>query len=242
MLREVATRYGRAPGGYLWAVIEPLGTLLIVSAAFSLLLRNPSLGDSFILFYAAAFLPFNVFSGIAHVTMQAIAFSRPLLRFPTVGWIDALMARFILNALTLLLVSYVLVLGILWATGTRTLIDLPPVLAAFGLSLLLGFGVGAFNCAVQGLFPIYGTLWGIVTRPLMLASAILFIVEDLPKFAQTILWFNPLVHITGLSRAGFYPVYAPTYLSQVYVLLCALVPMALGLLLLRRHHLAILNR
>ncbi|MCC5956800.1 MAG: hypothetical protein JJU07_11910, partial [Natronohydrobacter sp.] len=37
MLREMATRYGRTPGGYLWAVVEPLGMILILGYAWSLL-------------------------------------------------------------------------------------------------------------------------------------------------------------------------------------------------------------
>lgn len=242
MLREMATRYGASPGGYAWAVLEPLGTLLILSLAFSLLLRNPSLGESFILFYATAFLPFNVFSGITNAMMHAMMFSKALLKYPAVKWMDAVLARFLLNALTLLLVSYILLVSIMWITGTRTVVDMPYVISAFALALALAFGIGTFNCAMRGLFPIYGTIWGIVTRPLMIASAVLYIMEDLPRFAQDILWYNPLVHITGLSRVGFYPIYAPGYINSVYVLACALIPMVLGLLLLRQHHQAILNR
>ncbi len=242
MLREIATRYGASPGGYAWAVVEPLGTLFVLSLAFSLLLRSPSLGESFILFYATAFLPFNLFNGISNAMMHAMAFSKALLKYPAVSWIDTLLARFILNAITMLLVSYILLVAILWFTGTRTVIDMPPVIAAFALALALAFGIGVFNCALRGLFPIYGTLWGIVTRPLMIASAVLYIMEDLPTFAQEVLWYNPLVHISGLSREGFYPIYAPDYINPVYVLICALVPMVMGLLLLRRHHQAILNR
>ena len=95
MLREMATRYGASPGGYAWAVVEPLGTLFVLALAFSLLLRNPSLGESFILFYATAFLPFNVFNGISNAMMQAMMFSKALLKYPAVSWIDTLIARFL---------------------------------------------------------------------------------------------------------------------------------------------------
>ncbi|WP_299555908.1 ABC transporter permease [uncultured Tateyamaria sp.] len=242
MLREMATRYGASPGGYAWAVLEPLGTLFVLSLAFSLLLRNPSLGESFILFYATAFLPFNMFNGIATAMTNAMMFSKALLKYPAVSWMDALLARFFLNALTMMLVSYILLVSIMWFTGTRTVVDMPPVITAFALALALAFGIGTFNCAIRGLFPVYATIWGIVTRPLMIASAALYIMEDLPKFAQDVLWYNPLVHITGLSRVGFYPIYTPDYINPVYALACALIPMVIGLLLLRQHHLAILNR
>ncbi len=242
MLREMATRYGAKPGGYAWAVAEPLGTLFILSVAFSLLLRNPSLGESFFLFYATGFLPFNLFNGIANALTRAISFSKALLKYPAVGWMDAILARFVLNALTLLLVAYVLLVSIMVLTGTRTVIDMPPVIGGFCLAMALGFGIGTFNCALTGLFPIYSTVWSILTRPLLIASAVLYIVEDLPRGVQDVLWYNPLVHVTGLVRAGFYPIYDPGYISPAYVLICAMVPTAIGLLLLRRHHLAILNR
>ena len=32
MLREMSARYGRSPGGYLWALLEPLGAILILSS------------------------------------------------------------------------------------------------------------------------------------------------------------------------------------------------------------------
>lgn len=242
ILREMATRYGAKPGGYAWAVAEPLGMLFILSLAFSLLLRSPSLGESFILFYATAFMPFYLFNAIAGMLTNAINFSKALLKYPAVGWMDALLARFILNALTVLLVSYVLLVSILWLTGTRTVIDMPPVIAAFTMAMVLGFGIGTFNCALRGLFPIYGTFWSILTRPLMIMSAVIYIVEDLPRNVQDVLWYNPLVHITGLSRSGFYPIYDPDYITPTYVMACALIPMVGGLMLLKRHHLAILNR
>ena len=39
VLREMSTRYGRTPGGFLWALLQPLATVLILGFAFSLLAR-----------------------------------------------------------------------------------------------------------------------------------------------------------------------------------------------------------
>ncbi|MBR9762451.1 MAG: sugar ABC transporter permease, partial [Rhodobacteraceae bacterium] len=62
MLREMATSQGRAPGGYLWAVLEPVAGITLMSLIFSLALRNPSLGVTFPLFYATGMLPFTLFT------------------------------------------------------------------------------------------------------------------------------------------------------------------------------------
>ena len=66
--------------------------------------------------------------------------------------------------------------------------------------------------------------------------------ETIPDPYQGYLWYNPLVHIIGIMRKGFYPTYDANYASPVYVLAIALSSLALGLLLLWRYHAEILNR
>ncbi|MGC9371091.1 MAG: ABC transporter permease [Paracoccaceae bacterium] len=241
ILREMSTRYGRSPGGYLWAVLEPIGAILMLTFGFSLLLRSPSLGNSFILFYATGYLPLSLYMSTSNMVARAIGFSRPLLVYPSVTWADAVLARWILNTLTGLMVTYLLLAGILAVIDTRIALDILPILAALAMAALIGLGVGVMNCVLFGMFPVWTQVWTIVTRPLFLASGIFFIMEDLPPLAQKILWYNPLIHITGLMRTGFYPMYAPDYVSVVFVLSVALVCTALGLVLLRRYHQDILN-
>ena len=242
MLREMSTRYGRTPGGYLWAVAEPLGMIVILAIAFSLLVRTPSLGESFILFYATGYLPFHLFQVLSNQILRAMLFSRPLLNYPVVTWMDTILARFALNTLTSVLVAYVMLAVILALTDTRAVLDMGPILGGFGLAMMLGLGFGALNCALTGLFPVWQQLWSIVTRPLFIASAVIFILEDLPASAQDLLWWNPLVHVTGLVRTGFYATYAPNYISVLYTMGVALVAMLAGFLLLRRFHRDILSR
>ena len=242
ILREMSTRYGKSPGGYIWAVIEPLGAIMILAIGFSLLLRTPSLGTSFLLFYATGYLPFNLYQTLALQVSNGIAFSKPLLYYPVVSWVDAILARFILNSLTAVLISYILIAGIRAAIDIRTVIDMGPILWAMGLGMLMGLGVGTLNCVIKGLFPVYEAFWGILTRPMFIASGVLFIYEDLPAAAQDILWYNPIFHITGLMRAGIYPTYSASYASKLYVASIGLTVLTLGLVLLRRYHRDLMER
>jgi capsular polysaccharide transport system permease protein len=241
MLREMSTRYGRSPGGYLWAVIEPLGMLALMSVGFSLLLRSPALGESFILFYATGYLPFTFYTTLSSMVARAINFSKPLLAYPSVTWLDALLARFVLNTLTALTVSSLIFAGILLTTETRTVIELDPIIAAMSMAALLGLGIGTLNCFLVGVAPVWDMIWSIAMRPLFLASGVLFLYGDMPRPVREVLWYNPLLHVTGLMRTGFYPMYAPDYVSPVYVFGVAFATLVFGLLLLRRHHRAILN-
>ena len=242
MLREMSTRYGRTPGGYIWSILEPMAAILFLSIGFSLLLRSPSLGTSFLLFYTTGYLPFNFYNELAGRIAKSIDFSKPLLKFPAVNWFDAVLARFLLNSLTNVLISVLLLMLVLSIVENRAVLNLWPVVEAFALTMVLGLGMGTMNCVLIGMFPIWDVIWSIVTRPLFLASGIIYIYEDLPKMAQDILWFNPLIHLTGLARTGFYPTYSPSYISVPFVLMTSLVLLAMGLLLLRRYNRVILNR
>jgi len=242
MLREMSTRYGRTPGGYIWAILEPIGALIVMSVAFAVLMRSPPLGNSFILFYASGYLVFTIYANVAGQVQGAISFSKPLLLYPAVSWIDAILARFALNLLTNVVVSTIVLFGILHVTPAVASLTFGPMVLAVILSAVLGLGLGTFNCLLVGLFPAWGQVWGIVTRPLFLVAGVIFTYEMMPEAVQGILWYTPWIHITGLFRTGIYPTYSPDYISVLLVLAWALIPLVLGLLLLRRHHQDILNR
>jgi len=242
VLREMSTRYGRTPGGYLWGIIEPLAAIMVLSIAFSLVMRTPALGTSFLLFYSTGYLPFNLYQALSNTISKAITFSKPLLKYPAVTWVDALTARFLLNSLTSLLITVLLVSGILAVIDSRTVLDFPKIVSGLSLAMILGLGVGVLNCALSGLFPLWEMIWSIFTRPLFLASGVIFLYDTMPPLAREILWYNPLIHVIGRMRTGFYPTYTAPYINEVYVLSIALICLALGLILLGRYHRDILNR
>lgn len=236
ILREMATRYGRSPGGYIWAILEPLGTIFILSIGFSLLINAPPLGNSFILFYAAGYMPFSLYQSTSTLVSHSINFSRPLLFYPAVTWVDAVLARFALNALTGILVSLILMTGILATADTRVVLDMPPIILAMALALLLGLGIGTLNCVLNGLFPAWAQIWAIANRPLFLISGIFFLYDEMSLTLRNILWYNPLVHIIGLMRTGFYPTYRADYLAPSYVIVIGLCTLFFGVVLLGRYH------
>jgi len=241
ILREMSTSFGRSPGGYLWAVVQPVAAVSLMTLIFSAALRTPSLGTSFGLFYATGFLPFTVYMQLSNKIAGSLKFSRQLLRYPSVRYIDAIIARFLLNFLTLIAVSYLLITVIMVSFGIQTILDLPTIFLAFSLAALLGLGVGCLNCFLTMRFPIWESIWSILSTPMFILSAIFFVLEDIPVKFQKVLWFNPVAHITGLTRAGFYPTYEASYVSVLYVASFGLITLALGLVLLNRFHRDLLN-
>lgn len=242
ILREMGATYGNSPGGYIWAVLQPLGMIYIMSIAFSLFVRSPALGTSFILFYATGYLPYGLYGEISSKTARALRYSSALLAYPGVTWIDALLARFILTLLTDVAVMCIVITAILLSVDTHTVINIVPIGTAIFLAALFGLGVGLMNCLLGGLFPLYAIAWGIVSRPLMIASCVLFLYEDVPRVVQDILWWNPLVHVTGLFRRGVFPTYDATYVSLTYGFGMALTLIALGLIFLRAYYKNVLEK
>ena len=66
--------------------------------------------------------------------------------------------------------------------------------------------------------------------------------ETLPEPFRSILWYNPLVHVVGLVRSGFYSNYSPDDISVLYVLGISGGSLLVGLLFLSRYHRDLLSR
>jgi capsular polysaccharide transport system permease protein len=236
MLREMVTTYGRSPGGYVWAILEPVAAIGLLSLAFSLAFAKPSLGTSFPLFYATAYLPYMLFHDVGNKVATSLTFSKPLMAYPAVTYVDAILARFLLNFMTHVMVFAIVMTGIIATMRSPVIVDLPMMLNALGMAAALGLGIGTLNCYLMLAFPAWERIWQILTRPLFILSGVFFLYEDVPTEFQAVLWFNPLYHITGAMRDAFYATYDAAYVSPAYVYGIAAVTFAVGLMALRNSH------
>jgi len=241
MLREMGTTYGRSPGGYIWAVLEPIGVIIILSLAFSLIVRTPSLGSNFVLFYATGYLPFQVYNNVATKTSGALNFSRALLAYPSVTWLDAVCGRLALEFITSTAVFIIVMIAIITFVESHVILDFIPIIIGLVLAASFGLGAGMINSLLFKILPVWKSIWNIVTRPMIIASGVLFIMEDMPQPVQDILWWNPVIHATGLVRTGFYPTYHASYLSLTYAFGFAMVLITLGLLFLSSYYKTVLE-
>lgn len=241
MLREMSSTYGRSAMGYLWALLEPIAGIMLLTFVFSLALRAPPLGTSFPLFYACGLLPFLAYLDISQKMAQAVRFSRQLLFYPGVSFIDALLARLLLNGMTQLMVAGLVFAAIILAYGLDVIIDPPALALAAAMTLALGAGIGTLNCFLLSSFPSWERIWAILNRPVLIVSGVFFLFDSIPPPYRGYLWWNPLVHIIGQTRKGIYATYDAAYVSPGYVFFLSLVLATLGVIFLRRHYLDIIN-
>ncbi|HVG48290.1 MAG TPA: ABC transporter permease [Rubellimicrobium sp.] len=242
ILREMATTYGRKPGGYVWTILEPVAGIAIMSWLFMTVgLRHPSLGTNFPIFYATGLLPFFVFTNVSQRVAQSLRYSSRLLAYPRVTVLDALLARYILNLLTQFLVAYIVIAGVLIFQDTGTQLVLSHIVLGFAMAGALAAGIGLLNCFLTSMFTVWGTFWSLITRPLVFLSGVMILVEELPEAFRAYLLWNPIVHVVAEVRSGFFHGYDPPYISPAYVFGVSLVSGVLGLLLLWRFHRDILE-
>ena len=241
LLREMSTTYGRSALGYFWAILEPVAGIALMTFVFSFALRAPAIGTNFPLFFASGVLPFMAYSDCTAKVAQSLLFSRALLHYPGVTFVDTLIGRFLMSFMTNIMVAFVLLTGIIVVFELRLILDVPKIVLGFTMAFALGLGIGTLNCFLLTASPGWARVWAVLNRPLFIISCVFFVFDTIPQPYRDWLWWNPLVHVVGATRSGIFATYDAPYVSPIYVFTVSLICGALGLLLLRQYHKDLLN-
>lgn len=241
MLREMSTTYGRSALGYFWAVLEPSAGIILLTAIFSLAFVDPAIGTSFPLFYATGMMPFLAYTDVSQKTSVALRFSKALMFYPRVTFVDALIARFLTNAISQILITAIVFWVIIVFSRLDVLLAPVAIFNGFLMAFALALGIGTLNCYLLSVYPFWERAWAVLNRPMFIISGIFYVFNSVPMPYRDWLWWNPLVHIIGQVRRGVYPTYDGSYVSPLYVYSISAVCFATGLLLLRRYHRDISN-
>ncbi|MGV1948267.1 MULTISPECIES: ABC transporter permease [unclassified Agrobacterium] len=234
LVREMSTRFGSKPGGYIWAIIDPAGHIAFMSLIFMAITHTPALGKSFPLFFATGYLAFQFYAAMASFLNGAIKANRTLLSYPNVAPIDTVAARYILQAGTTSVVSFCVLGVILLTVDQPVYLNWPAIIEAAFAATMLGLGTGIFNNVAALRFPLYEQVFNIINRPMFLISGVFFLPDALPGPIRDIVLLNPLVHVVMLFRKGFYPEYRAEMMNMTYLYSFALSILFMGLLLFTR--------
>ena len=241
MLREMSTSYGRSPGGYFWAVAEPVAGIAFLSFVFALIFRHPPVGVSFPMFYATGMVPFLMFNDLHNKVAQSLMYSKSLLAYPTVTFVDALIARFLTNLITEVMIAYLVLGGSMVLFEGKMNVNMVPVVLGLSMAAALALGIGTLNAYFFSRMPILQQAWSVMMRPMAIFSCVVIVYDGIPLPFRDYLWWNPILHCVGAVRTGFYDSYDAYYVTPAYVLGVALTCLTLGLLFLRAHHREILS-
>jgi capsular polysaccharide transport system permease protein len=229
--RETRAHFGESRLGYLWAVIEPLIHLLAYAVLFSFILRRrPLVGGSLVLFIVTGLVPYFLYSKLASYMTGAIVENRALLNLPLVKPFDVFASRAILESTTYLFVGVILLVG-LFLSGVPQAVPRDPLNLAAAIIVIvsMGCGLGMVNAVLQTFISNWHTIFTLVSGPLYLLSGIYFLIDEIPPPLRDYLLYNPLLHLVGWFRSGFYPNYSVTYIDHGYALCWSIAALLLGL-------------
>jgi capsular polysaccharide transport system permease protein len=233
VLRETRTRFGRNQLGYLWALAEPITYVALLSIIFGALSRHAPFGNDIGLFFATGILPYLYFTGLTKSLGAAFEANEALLSYPIVKETDTLFARAALETATSVMVI-VLTLGGMIVLVKGPAPDRVHVMAGAIIGLgLAGFGVGTINAAIGRLVRSWKQTYDLVTRPLIVLSAVFYPLESLPADLRSILSWLPTVQGVEWFRSGYYEGYRCSDLAPDYLIISGLVLAVTGLALER---------
>jgi ABC-2 type transport system permease protein len=229
--RDIKVKYRRSVLGLLWSVLQPLFVMLIISAVFSNIFRIEI--ENYPAFYITASLIFNFVTEASILSMGSILSASSLIKkvyipkylFP----LEKCLFAFVNMLFSLIAVAIVYLVLQTPIQLTVFLLPIPMIYAAlfsFGLGLILSAAVMYFR-DVAHLYAVWVTGW-------MYLTPILYPLEILPEFMQTILKFNPLVYYVGYARDVMLYGVIPEFGTNMICLGFALVTLVVGLLIFKK--------
>jgi len=218
MLRDLRSRAFGSIIGYFFFILWPLSHILVIVAFTVALKRGAPYGESTALWFATGSVPYLSFSYMARFTMFGVVQNKQLMFFPRVKFLDVVFARAVVEALNAVIVI-LLLFAIFWFLD----IDFMPrdtVQAGYALfaAMLLGLGLGVLNSVIAGMAPFWMTAFSILNVVLWVTSGVMFVPDALPKAAQDILAYHPVLHAVEWMRAAYFEGYGASILDKKYLL------------------------
>ena len=230
ILRETMARFGRHDLGYLWAIIEPLIHVTVLSFIFYYIRMKDTLGMNVVLFVATGIIPLFFYLKTYTALTNALKQNRPLLNHASVQPMDIFLARATLEFFTQLLVLVIFAAAIYFAVEQYRFGSILSVVAnLFGL-WITGIGMGL----IIGSLVVYAeSLPNIMTgfnRIIYITSGVFFTLDMMPASVAEYVAYNPLLHFVDGVRGNFNPLMGGTRVDIGYAYMWAIGIFTLGLI------------
>ncbi|WP_277759935.1 ABC transporter permease [Pseudomonas sp. A34-9] len=235
--REFQARYRNSLFGALWPIFNPLSMIIVYTVIFSHIMRArlPGVDDSmaYSIYLCAGLLAWGLFSEITLRSQNMFLDNANLLKkisFPRV----CLPVIVLLNAGINFAIIIGLFLGFLLVTGRwpgMVVLALVPLVA---LQMMLCAGLGMVLGVLNVFFRDVGQLFGICLQFWFWLTPIVYPINILPPWLQSLLQFNPLTNLIASYQNLFVYGQWPLWSSLLPTLVIGAVFCAIGLRLFRQ--------
>jgi len=231
-LKELRVRYKRSVLGFLWALLNPLMMMIILTLVFGSLMRFSI--DHYAIFLLSMLLPWTFFSQALSYSVESVVGNAQLLKkvrvpklvFPMAA-VVANIINFLLSLLPLALLIVVLRFPLHW-----TWIYLPiPMVGLF----LFTLGSAFFFAAINVFFRDISHIVQILLSAWFYASPIIYSLDFIPKKYHIFFRLNPMLYVLNGFRLSIYYGLLPSLGSIAMSLACGVAAVAIGFGLFRRY-------
>lgn len=219
--RDRLTRFSGGWIGPYWAQLTPLVWIAFLVALFDVLQRVPPIHVHAGIFVATGVLPYILFRQTITSLARSVIANRHLRYITPINQAEILFGTATVEAWNILLTSTI-IFGLLCAIGYA----LPPASlqeAVFALFLLFLLSASAGHLiAIIGLMSdSWARIFPLALRPFFWISGVFYTATELPKAAQDLLYWNPVLHITEALREGYFEAYSSPIFDPIYPILCS---------------------
>lgn len=229
--RELKVRYRRSAIGFLWTMLQPLLTMLVMELVFSALFRSQL--PNYPVYALAGILFWNFFSQSIVASMNSLRGNAQLLQklpVPKAVFPIATVISGVVNLLFALVPLFILLL----VTGhplTPSLLFLP---VSILIAALFTLGAGLLLSPLAVFFSDVVELIGVMLTLLMYLTPVIYPQEIVPQRMRWVVRFNPIRSILEVFRDPIYNSKIPP-LSHLSVSIgIAVIALVLGAWLFRR--------
>jgi len=206
--RDIVTRYKRSVLGIAWTLLNPLGTMLVMTIVFSQLFHTVKGYPVYIL---SGLLAWTLFSQTTNSSMQQMVWGSALLHriyMPRAVFAVSAIGTGLVN----LILSFIPLIIIMFFTATpphRSLLFLPVailLLAAFSL------GIGLLLSTISIYFPDAAEMYQVALIAWMYLTPIIYPAEIIPEtYRYWLFHLNPMYYLILIFRQPIYDGSLPSF-------------------------------
>ena len=230
--RNFNTKYRQSVLGVLWSFLNPLMTMAVQYLVFSQLFRSDI--SHFPVYLLTGIILFSFFNECVTLGMDSIVLNGPLITKVAMPKLIYPLSRSISSFISLV-ISLVPLLGAMLLSGTPLTPALLLVPAAIVLLFLFSLGMSLILCTLNVFFRDTRFLWSVVSLLWTYATPIFYPISIIPAAWQPIFRLNPMFQFIDFLRTVILRGAWPSWGQWGACLLCAALPLALGLLVFRRN-------
>ncbi len=224
--RDILVRYKQTYIGVTWAALQPLLTMVIFTAIFSLVGKFPSNGAPYPVLVFAALLPWQFFANAMTESSQSLIASERMITkvyFPRL----IIPASAVMTGVVDLLVSVLILAAMMWGFNVTFSPRLLILLLFFIVAFLAAFSVGLWFSALNVRYRDVKYIVPFIVRMGMYISPVGFISDVVPERYRFLYNLNPMVGVIDGFRwcilgARFEP-YWQGFLVSVFVIIILLI-------------------